>query len=144
MSPYNAVYGREYPPLDTYQTALTSVPASDDYYNRHQEIRNTAFQVSKLAIIRSTRTAATRNTPRPAVPVGGLLLVLGDWFATESGRSRKLHPCWRRPFTVTEYNWNSQNYTVKLDARMYRRKHGVFLCLVVKPYDGNDDKCFPG
>jgi len=35
MSPYKAVYGRDYPLLDTYRVNLSAVPASDDYYNRH-------------------------------------------------------------------------------------------------------------
>ena len=43
MSPYKAVYGREYPLLDTYRVYPTAVPASDDYYNGHQEIRNAAY-----------------------------------------------------------------------------------------------------
>jgi len=49
MSPYKAVYGRDYPPLDTYRVYPSAVPASDDYYNRHQEIRNAAYQALKLA-----------------------------------------------------------------------------------------------
>ena len=38
MSPYRAVYGRDYPLLDTYRTYPSAVPASDDYYNRHQKV----------------------------------------------------------------------------------------------------------
>ena len=53
MSPYKAVYGREYPLLDTYRVYPSAVPASDDYYNRHQEIRNAAYQALKLARARS-------------------------------------------------------------------------------------------
>ena len=49
MSPYKAVYGRDYPLLDTYRVHPSSVPASDDYHNRHQEIRNAAYQALKLA-----------------------------------------------------------------------------------------------
>jgi hypothetical protein len=78
------------------------------------------------------------------VPVGGLVLVFGDQFAMESGRSRKLQPRWRGPFAFTGYNKNTQNYTVKMNARIYGRKHGIFHCSVVKPYHGNDDERFPG
>ena len=49
MSPYKAVYGRDYPLLDTYKVYPSAVPASDDYYNRHQAIRNAAYQALKLA-----------------------------------------------------------------------------------------------
>jgi hypothetical protein len=144
MSPYKAVYGRDYPFLSTFRTAPTSVPASDDYYNRHQELRNAAYQALKLARIRSTRTAAKRRTPRPPVPAGGQVWVFGDQFKTESGRSKKLQPRWRGPFTVLEYDEDTQNYTVRMDARMYRRKQGVFHCSVVKPFEENDDERFPG
>ena len=43
MSPYQAVYGRDYPLLDTYKVYPSAVPASDDYYNRHQAMRNAAY-----------------------------------------------------------------------------------------------------
>ena len=92
MSPYKAVYGREYPLLDTYQVYPSAVPASDDYYNRHQEIRNAAYQALKLARARSMRVAAKRRNDFNLVEVGGLIMIFGDQFATESGRSRKLQP----------------------------------------------------
>jgi len=37
MSPYKAVYGRDYPLLSTYRTAAPSVPAADEYFNRHNK-----------------------------------------------------------------------------------------------------------
>jgi len=95
MSLYKAVYGRNYPLLSTYQTVATSVPAADEYFNRHNELRNSAYQALKLARIQSTRTASKRITPRPPVSVGGQVLVFGDMFSTESGRSKKLEPRWR-------------------------------------------------
>jgi len=144
MSPYKAVYGRNNPLLSTYQTAATSVPAADDYFNRHNELRNSAYQARKLARIRSTRTATKRRTPRPPVSFGGRVLVFGDMLSTESGRSRKLEPRWRAPFEVLGYDDITQNYTVKMDARMYRRREAVFHCSVVKPYRENDDERFPG
>ena len=61
MSPYKAVDGRDYPLLDTYRVYPSAVPASDDYYNRHQAIRNAAYQALKLARARSTKTAAKRR-----------------------------------------------------------------------------------
>ena len=70
MSPYKAVYRRDYPLLSTYRTAAPSVPASDDYYNRHNELRNSAYQVLKLARVRSTKTVTKRRTPRPPVDIG--------------------------------------------------------------------------
>ena len=45
---------------------------------------------------------------------------------------------------ILEYDDHKQNYTVKMDARMYRRKQGVFHCSVVKPFYPNDDAKFPG
>jgi len=92
LSPYKAVYGRNYPLLSTYQTAATSVPAADDYYHRHNELRNSAYQALKLARVWSSRTATKRRTPHLLVPVGGQVLVFGDMFSTESGRSKKLDP----------------------------------------------------
>ena len=35
MSPYKAVYGRDYSLLNTYPVYPSAVPASHDYYNRH-------------------------------------------------------------------------------------------------------------
>jgi len=92
MSPYKAVYGRDYPLLDTYRVYPSAVPASDDYYNRHQEIRNAAYQALKLAGVRSTKTAAKRRNDVKPVKVGGMVMIFGDQFAMESGRSRKLQP----------------------------------------------------
>jgi len=100
MSPYKAVYGRNYPLLSTYQTAATSVPAADDYYNRHNELPNSAYQALKLVRIPSTRTAIKRSAPRPPVPIKGQVLVFRDMFSTESGQSNKLEPHWCGPFTV--------------------------------------------
>jgi len=60
MSPYKAGYGRDYPLLDIYRVYPSTVPDADDYYNRHQEIRNAAYQALKLVRARSTKTAAKR------------------------------------------------------------------------------------
>ena len=65
-------------------------------------------------------------------------------FTTESGRSRKLEAHWRGPFPVLEYDEFTQNYTVKMDSRIYRRDTAVFHCSVVKPYQENNDQLFPG
>ena len=78
MSPYKAVYGRDYPMLDTYKTRPSAVPAADDYYNRYQETRNAAYQALKLARFKSTRTAAKRRNPEPPVVVGAQIMVFGD------------------------------------------------------------------
>jgi len=80
------VYGRDYPLLSTYQAAATSVPAADDYYNRYNELRNSAYQALMLARVQSTRTATKGGTPGPPVSVGEQVLVVGDMFSTESGR----------------------------------------------------------
>jgi len=61
MSPSKAVYGRDCPLLDTYRVYPSTVSASDDYYDRHQEIRNAAYQAPQLARVRSTKTAAKRR-----------------------------------------------------------------------------------
>ena len=144
MSPYKAVYGWDYPLLNTYKTKPSAVPVADDYYNWHQKVHNAAYQVLKMARFRSTKTAAKRRNPEPPVAVGAQIMVFGDQFATESGRSKKLQPHWRGPFTVLEYDSHTQNYTIKMDARMYRCKQGVFHCSVVKPFHPNDDAKFPG
>ena len=102
MSPYKAVNGLDYPLLNTYKSNPSAVPAADDYYNRHQEVRNAAYQVLKLAWFRSTSTAAKRRNPEPPIAVGAQMMVFRDQFATESGRSKKLQPRWRGPFTVLE------------------------------------------
>jgi len=90
MSRYKAVYGRDYPLLDTYRVHPSAVPASDDYYNRHRKITNVAYQVLKLARVRSTRTTTKRRDDVKPVEIGGMVMIFGDQFATESGRSRKL------------------------------------------------------
>jgi len=92
MSPYKAVYGRDYRLLDTYPVYPSAVPASDDYYNTHQEIRNAAYQALNLARATSTKTAAKRRDDVKPVEIGGMVMIFGDNFATESARSRKLQP----------------------------------------------------
>jgi len=92
MSPYEAVYGRDYPLLATYRMEGKAVPASEDYLNRHQKLRNDAYQALKLARVRSTRVAARRRTTHKPISIGEFLMVDGDRFATESGRSKKLEP----------------------------------------------------
>jgi len=71
------------------------------------------------------------------------VLGFGDMFSTESGRLKKREPRWREPFTGSGYEDITQNYTFKMDTRMYRRREGVFHCSVVKPYRENDDEGFP-
>jgi len=144
MSPYKAVYGRDYPLLDTYRVYPSAVPASDDYYNRHQEIRNAAYPALKLARVRSTKTATRRRNNVKPVEIWGMVMIFGDQFATESGRSRKLQPRWTGHFIVIEFDEQTQKYTVSMDSRIYRRQKGVFHCSVVKPYHPNDNERFPG
>jgi len=144
MSPYKAVYGRNYPLLDTYRVYPSAVPASDDYYNSHQEIKNAAYQALKLAGVSSTKTAAKRREDVKPVEIGGMVIIFGDQFATESGRSRKLQPRWRGPFIVIQFDQHTQNYTVSMALRIYRRQRGVFHSSVVKPYHPNADERFPG
>src|SRR5437588_4576528 len=55
MSPYKAVYGIEYPLLTTFRFTNSTVPATQDYLNSHQELRNTAYQAVKQARMRSTQ-----------------------------------------------------------------------------------------
>jgi len=90
MSPYKAVYGGDYPRLDSYRVYPSALPASDDYYKSRQESRNAADQALKLARARSTTTAAKRRNNVTPVEIGGMVMIWGDQFATESGRSRKL------------------------------------------------------
>jgi len=92
MSLYKAVYGRDSPLLDTYQVYPSAVPASDEYYNGHQEIWNEAYPTSTLARVRSTKTAAKSRDNFKLVEIGGMVILFGDQFATESGWSRKLQP----------------------------------------------------
>jgi len=63
MSPYKAVYGRDYSLLATYRIEGTAVLVSENYVNRHQELRNDAYQALKLARICSTRVAARGGRP---------------------------------------------------------------------------------
>jgi len=144
MSPYKAVYGREYPLLDTYRVYPSAVPANEDYYNRHQEIRNPANHAVKLARVRSTKTAAKRRDNVKPVGIGGMVMIFGDQFATESDRSKKLQPRWRALVIVIEFDEHTQNYTVSMDSRIYRRQRGVFHSSVGNPYHPNDDERFPG
>jgi len=71
-------------------------------------------------------------------------MIFRDQFVTESGRSRKLKPRWRGPFVVIEFDEQTQNYTVSMDSRIYRRQRRVFHSSVVKPYHPNNDQRFPG
>ena len=140
MSPEKAVYERDYPLLDTYKVYSSAVPASDDYYNRHQAISNAEYQALKLERARSTKMAAKRRNEFEPVEIGGIIMIFGDQFATESGRSRKLQPRWREPFVVMEFDEHKQNYTVSMDSRIYRPQRGVFHWSVVNPYHPNDDE----
>ena len=49
MSPYRAVYGRDYPLLSTIKFVKSRVPPLDDYLNRHQALPNEAYQAVKQA-----------------------------------------------------------------------------------------------
>jgi len=102
------------------------------------------MQALKLARVRSTNTAAKRREDVKHVDVGGMVMIFGDQFATESGKSRKLQPQWGGPFIVIEFDEHTQNYTVSMDSRIYPRQRGVFHCSGVKPYHPNDDERFPG
>ena len=102
------------------------------------------MQALKLARVRSTKTAAKRMEDFKPVEVGGMVMIFGDQFATESGRFRKLQPRWRGLFIVIKFDEHTQNYTVSIDSRIYRRQKGVFHCSVVKPYHPDDDERFPG
>jgi len=108
-SPYKVVYGRDYPFLDTYRLYPSAVPAFADYYNRHQEISNAAYQALKLARVRSTKTAAKRSDHVEPVGIVGKVMIFGDQFAMESGRSRKLQPQWRGPFIIIEFDEHTEN-----------------------------------
>jgi len=143
MSPYKVVYGRDYPLISTYRTAATSVPAADDYCNRHNKLRNSAYQALSLARIRSIRTVTKGRTPRPPVPGGREVLFCGDK-STESGRLKKLDSGWSGPFTVLNCDEIIQNYIVNMGARMYLQRETVFHYLGVKPNKENDDEPFPG
>jgi len=101
------------------------------------------YQALKLARVRSTRTAAKRRGEVKPVKIGGMIMIFGDQFATESGRSRKLKTRWRGPLNVIEFCEHTQNYTLSMDSRIYRRQRGVFHYSVVKPYHSNDDDRFP-
>jgi len=92
MSPYKAVYRRDYLLLATYRIEGMAVPASEDYLNQHEELRNDANQALKPARICSTRVTAKRSTTHKSISIGEFLMVYGDRFATESGRSKKLKP----------------------------------------------------
>jgi len=94
--------------------------------------------------VRSTKTAAKRRDNVKPVEIGGMVMIFGDQFATDSGRSRELQPRWRGPFLVIEFDEPTPNYTVSMDSRIYRRQRGVFHYLVVKPYHPNYDERFPG
>jgi len=144
MSPYKAVHGRDYTLLATYRIEGTAVPVSEDYPNRHQELKNDAYQALKLARICSTRVAAKRRTTYKPITIGEFLIVYGDRFATESGRSKKLEPRLQGPFQVLDYDEQTQNYTVKMDSRIYRRKEAVFYCSLVKKFFSNNHSRFPG
>jgi len=89
-------------------------------------------------------TAAKRRDDVKPGEIGGMVMIFGDQFGTESGRSRKLQPRWRGPFIVIEFDEHTQNYTVSMDSRIYRRQRGVFHHSVVKRYHPNHDELFPG
>ena len=120
------------------------MPAGDNLTNRDNQFRNLAYPALKLARVRSTRTVTKCRTSCPPVPVGRQGLVFGNMFSTESGQSPYLEPCWGGLFIVLSCDDIAQNYTVKIDARMYSGREAVFHSSVVKPYKHNDDEGFPG
>jgi len=107
-------------------------------------VRNPAYQALKLAGVLSTRTAAKRRDNIKPVEIGGMVMIVGDPFATESDRSRNVQPGWRGPIVVIEFDEHTQNYTVSMDSRIYRLQKGVFHCSLIKPYPPNDKEQFPG
>jgi len=71
-------------------------------------------------------------------------MVYGHKFATESGRRKKLEPRWQGPLQVLDYDEQTQNYTVKMDSKIYHTKDAVFPYSMVKKFFPNDNGRFPG
>jgi len=71
-------------------------------------------------------------------------MIFGDYFVTESGRSRRLQPGSEGAFVFTEFDAHSQNHIVNIDSRLYRCQRGVFHYSFVKSYHPNDDQQLPG
>jgi len=69
-----------------------------------------------------------------------MVMIFGDQFAMEAGRSRKLETEWRGPFGVIEFDNHTQNYTVSMDSRIYRCQRGGFHSFFVKPYHPKGDQ----
>jgi len=73
-----AGYGREYPLLDTYSVYPSTVPASDDYYNEHHDIRNAAYQTRKLRRVKSTTTDARRRDDFIPFEIAAMVMIFGN------------------------------------------------------------------
>ena len=134
MSPYKAVFGHQYPLLPTTLFKNSSVPASDDHLNCHQAIRNDAFQAVKAARFRSTTAAQKRRRKHDPISPGDMLMVHSNMFITNVGCSKKLQPRWCGPFKVVSFDEHTENYTVQMDGRMYRRNTAVFHASAVKRF----------
>jgi len=71
-------------------------------------------------------------------------MVYGARFGTESGRSKKLEPRWQGPFQVLDSDEQTQNYTVKMDSKVYGKNEAVFHCSMLKKLIPNYNGRFPG
>ena len=92
MSPYKAVHGGGYPLIDNDRLYPSAVRAFDNYYHRHQEIKNVAYKALKLARASCMRVTTKGMTEFKHVEIGGLIMLFGDQFATESSSTRMVQP----------------------------------------------------
>src|ERR1700710_637261 len=143
MSPFKAVFGQEYPILTTVRFKNSSVPATDDYLNCHQELRNSAYQALILARMRSNRIARKRRRSHTPLKTGDYAMVLVNQFSMMTRRSKKLEARWRRPFKIIPYDEFTKNYTDAMELHIYRRDTRTFHSSVIKKYHENDDNRFP-
>jgi len=142
ISPYQALYGRPWKIFNPVLRSSTKVPAVDDILNNHDATRMEVDMARKHATFRQTVQADKRRKPlQEPFPKNSRVLVRGRPYTASPGRSKKLEPRWFGPFTVVEYDADTDNYKLQLPRRMDRQKP-YFHASSLKEYRENDPDRF--
>jgi hypothetical protein len=142
MSPYQALYGRPYRVIPPLIHSNTKIPAADEIIANHEATRREVELALNHARFRQTVQAQKKRGPQHNWQPGQRVLIYGKAYNPPQGRSRKLQPRWFGPFSIIQYDPETQNYKLDLGNR-YKRQKPWFHSSVLKLYHENDEDKFP-
>jgi len=142
ISPCHALYGRPWKIFTPVQRSASKVPAVDDIPNANETTRMEVDMARKHATFRQTvQDDKRRKRLTEPFKKGSRVLVPGHSDTSSHGQSKKLEPCWFRPFKVLEHLLDRDNNKPRLPCRMSRQKP-YFAVSSLKEYRENDPERF--